>query len=213
MSATEYRFRGAALGGFNRQDVLNYVESIFAEHNEQLWDLKNQLQQAQETCARQAEALAEAEADVARREEENARLSAELAEARTIIAEQTRELTETRMETEELRQKVAELEPGADAYARIKDRAASLEMEAHMRAQAILDETAAQARASREQTERWLRGVQETYDRLRTDLDATVFHTSGELGRIQNALAGLAEAFALHDDSLHALEKECRNRT
>ena len=213
MSATEYQFRGVTFGGFNRQDVLNYVEQVFAEHNQQIWDLKNELKQAEETCAQQAAALAEAETRAMRSAEENSRLSAELAEAQKTNSGQTAELAEARSELDALRQKVAELEPGAEAYARIKDRAASLELEAHMRAQAILDEAQAHAKASCELVTQRLHKVWMEYDRLRTDVDATVSHASGELSRIQNALAGLTEAFVPHDDALDELMEGCRTQS
>lgn len=44
-------FRGA-LGGFNRSDVVNYIEYINNQHNAQIAQLNTQLQNAQEALAR-----------------------------------------------------------------------------------------------------------------------------------------------------------------
>lgn len=209
MSATENQFRGAALGGFNRQDVLTYVENTIAEHGRQMEKIKQELNQAEETCREQAAALGEAEARDTQYAEENQRLSTELDAAKHNLAETSAALAAAELELSALREKVKKLEPGAEAYARIKDRTASIEMEAYLHAQTVLDEAAAHAQECRSKMEDWLRNVQEKYDRLRTDVDATVSHASGELARIQNSLGGITADFAAQDDILADLFHCC----
>ena len=62
-------------------------------------------------------------------------------------ARQTQQaLEESRREAEALREQVARLEPDAAAYAAVKDRSAGVELEAHRRAQGVLDQANSQAR-------------------------------------------------------------------
>lgn len=74
-------FRGA-LGGFNRQDVVNYIEYLNTQHNSQLAQLNTQLQNAQEALAKvqseqgHSELLAQLEAAQARCAELETQLAA-----------------------------------------------------------------------------------------------------------------------------------------
>ncbi len=205
MSATEYQFRGVTFGGFNRRDVLTYVESTVSEHGRQVEELKKELKLAEEANGAQAAALAEAEVRGTRYAEENSRLSAELAAAQRKLSEHAAALAGAQEELSVLQEQVRTMKPGAEAYARIKDRAASIEMEAHLRAQTILDEAEARTKTTRIRAEEWLRRVQADYDRLRTDVDATISHAAGELGRIQKSLGGMTADFSVHDDELTEL--------
>lgn len=211
MSATEMQFRGVAFGGFNRQDVLNYVEASSSEHAQQLEQLQKELKGAQQKCAEQASALADAGAREKQRTEELDRLSGELDAARNALADKTDALADAERELEALRGKIKELEPGAAAYAQIKERTATIELEAHLRAQHVLDETGARVKRSQAQLQDWLRRVQTSYDRVCTDMEATVSHISGELGRLQKILGGVNEEFAAHDDALGELVERCQN--
>ena len=55
-----------------------------------------------------------------------------------------------------LREQVARLEPDAAAYAAVKDRSAGVELEAHCRAQNVLNEADGQARELRRSMEQWM---------------------------------------------------------
>ena len=58
MSAPEYSFRSAAFGGFNRRDVLNYIESSARAYREKVADLQGERDQAVQS-AQTAEAADE----------------------------------------------------------------------------------------------------------------------------------------------------------
>lgn len=210
MSATEMPFRGAAFGGFNRQDVLNYVEASALEHAQQLEQIQRELKGAQQKCAAQASALAEAEKSEKQRTEELSRLSGELEAVRGTLAEKTASLATAQREMQALREKIGELEPGAEAYARIKERTATIELEAHLRAQRVLDEAGGRVKKSQAQLQDWLHRVQASYDQLCTDMETTVSHISGELGRLQKILGGVNGEFAAHDDALGKLAERCQ---
>jgi len=210
MSTTDNQFRGVTFGGFNRQDVLTYVETTVAEHDRQIEQLKKELDLAEDKCKEQAAALAEAETRETNYKEENNRLSAELDATQNKLTEKSALLADAELALTALREKVKALEPGAQAYARVKDRTASIELEAHLRAQNILDEAEVQAKETRARLEGWLRRVQAVYDRLRTDVDATISHASGELGRVQKSLSSVTADFSGHDDALTNLFRCCQ---
>ncbi len=202
MSSTELQFRGAAFGGFNRQDVLDFVEAAGSEHARQTEQIRDELESAREKLKEQTAQLSEAEDRERQYMDENGRLKAELEAARAGFDERSDALAQARRQIAELEEQVEALRPDAGAYALLKDRAASIELEAHQRAQMIVDAADDRAREIRERAAAWLCGVRADYDRLRTDVDATVSHTSGELERVQKSMYGVLSEFAAHDDGL-----------
>lgn len=171
------KFR-SALGGFNREDVARYIEQSATAHREQVAGLEKRLAQAEQ------------ERDSLRRELEEVRderggLAAEEARVRSSLEESTRgltklrgELTQTetklgvaRAELERLQAKVAQLAPMAERYEQLKDRVATVELDAHRKAQATLDEAQGQADALRAEARQWLGRTLEEYDGLRAAMD------------------------------------------
>ena len=74
-----HNFR-SALGGFNRSDVVNYIEFINNQHNAQIAQLNTQLQNAQEALAQAQKAdTSELQAKLEAAEARCAELEAELA--------------------------------------------------------------------------------------------------------------------------------------
>ena len=66
------------------------------------------------------------------------------------------------------------------------------------------------AQETREQVSQWLTRVEAGYDRLRTDVDATISHASGELERVARSLEHITAEFAEHDTALEKLLQVCR---
>ena len=85
-----------------------------------------------------------------------------------------------------------------------------MELEAHRRAQLIENEARGKARETLQKLEQWLGRVQSDYDRLRTDLDATISHAAGELERVGKSLGGLTAEFDQHDAALEQLLEDYR---
>lgn len=212
MSGSENYFRTVAFGGFHKQDVLDYITAANKEYQERTADLKQKAEAAQqerETLAGKFEG-----ADAARKKNaaECERLSALLTQ-RTAALEQTeKELAALKAEhgktaarLAELEEKLPGLEEDAAAYAVLKDRTATIELEAHRQAQETVEQARAQASKARSELEGWLRRVQSTYQHLRTDVSATVTHLTGELDRGKKALEEAVPAFQQHDAALAAL--------
>ena len=212
MSDTELQFRTATFGGFNKQDVLAYLESTARSHAEQQEAQRKELAAAQAAQAAQAEECAAAVRRAEELAQENARLAGELAasakdleDARADRDARDRRLADLDRELGELRAHLARIAPAAESYERIKNRTAGVELEAHRRAQEIEDDARDKSRQARAELEQWIYQVQAGYDRLRTDVDATIAHASGELERVRKSLDGLMGQFDEGDAALAAL--------
>lgn len=182
------RFRGSAFGGFNRKDVINYITTAAAEQNEkveqlnrQLSDMTAQRDEAQQRAARAEQTLAAmtGERDDCRRQAQE-------------TAEKAGRLPGLEAEVEQLRRRVSELEPDAAAYLAIKERAAGIELEAHQRAQGIVNEAKAEADKLQEQTRQWVLQVRREYDELRAVVESTVSHAAGDLDRVRQSLGNIS---------------------
>lgn len=157
MDNTVHGFRSAVFGGFNRRDVLDYFERFARENKEQMDRLQAQLKRAEESNT-----ACDAELKAALEERDCAVQAAqdELETARARVAELEREVAA-------LQEKIARMEPQARGYEILKDRVATVELDAHQKAQTTLDKARAQADGIRADTERWMGEFDAQYGRLR----------------------------------------------
>lgn len=177
MEPVTQRFRGA-LAGFNRRDVTRYIEQSAAAHSRQVAGLEERLDQAErerDNALRELDGLRSERGDLAA---EEARVRASLEESTRTLAKLRGELTQTetklgvaKAELERLQAKVAQLAPMAERYEQLKDRVATVELDAHRKAQATLDEAQGQADALRAEARQWLGQTLEEYDGLRGAMD------------------------------------------
>lgn len=213
MEAVIQRFRGA-LNGFNRQDVQDYIEKLASAHGQELAELQKRLDQEEGRSAQMAEELAalrgaeEAAAKVRGDLESSSRMVTRL---KGELSQSESKLSVAKKELERLQAQVAALSPLAASYQEIRDRAASVELEAHQRGQEAEAEArrraqetvrAAQAEADRirAETKSWLSKVLEQYIQLRGDLDGLV-----EQAR---AVSGGAARLELLDESARRLREQ-----
>ena len=122
------QFRSAAFGGFNKQDVLNYIETTNREHAAALESLKKELEEARTGTAGLEERAAAAEKradDAAARAEQlsgNLRAcAASLELARAEVEEKAARLEEAEARTTHLSERLDRLVPAAEAYEDLKD--------------------------------------------------------------------------------------------
>ncbi len=212
----DHPFRSAAFGGFNRQDVLNYLERSARQAAEKQDELQKQVDALEETRTRQEAELARlrerTETLEREREELRSRLERsgdDLSASRAAGGRKDAELESARRELEELRSKVAALEPNASAYEGLKDRTAGVELDAHRRAQAIQEEAEAQAAELRRQMSQWLQKAEREYGSLRTRMEAAVTAASGELEKAGKCLEQAAGLMEEQDAGLRSLSKLC----
>ena len=213
----DHPFRNAAIGGFNRQDVLTYLEEQARQTSQERETLKKQLEETQsqrDTLCREGEDLrqrlaraqGELDAAVQERDSLSARLeraNLDLSTARTQASREAQALEREKEEKRLLLDKLAALEPDAQAYTELKERAAGVELEAHRRAQAIQERAEEDAWKVRKQMEQWLQRVGREYQGLRAQLENTVAHAAGELEKAGDCLDRLNR---LMEDQAGALE-------
>lgn len=191
------KFRGA-LNGFNRKDVLQYIEQSAVAHRRQLAELEERLTASEEARTRlegELSGLRDEKGSVAA---EEARVRASLEEATEVLTKLRGELSDTdtaltasKSELEKLQSQVGELAPMAQSYGELKDRVATIELDAHRKAQATLDEAKAEADRIRQETAAWVEQVLARYGALREQMDGVL-----ELAR---SLTGLGDQIARMD--------------
>lgn len=191
----DHPFRNAAVGGFNRQDVLDYLEKTAAENTQKQQELEKQLEKQNQELEQLRSRVSELEERKAIFQRERENLSRELEQTKTVLQDsrtrekaQGEELEQLRRERDSLRARVAALEPDAAAYAAVKDRTAGMELQAHCRAHAVQEQAEQQARQVRRLMEQWLRQMQGQYDQLRSQVEATVSQAADELGKAGKCL-------------------------
>ncbi len=204
----ELQFRTAALGGFNKQDVINYLERMAREHGEKIQELQRSLAEAQEARTGLEQQLSACHAALAETEERDARLAEELTDRTELLelAQHRAEALETQLTA--LRLEVERLTPAAEAYAGLKDRAAGIELEAYGRAQAIEEEGRRKARKAQKDLVAWVEGMQGAYGKLKADLETALATAVRELQRAGQSVEGLAGELKDPETALKSLREQ-----
>ena len=226
MADTELQFRTATFGGFQKQDVLLYIETMTREHREKLDGLQRKLDEAGEAqSAREGELAAAREREeklgqelqglreelsAVRREGEErqkelARLETELAELRREKTAAEELLTETEARLTETKEKLARAGQAAEAYEKIKDRTAGIELEAHCRAQDVQAEAEERAKRLQADVEQWLSRVQTGYGRLREDGHAAIGRARAEMDQAGGLLEEISHTLGSQAEQLGGL--------
>lgn len=216
----DHPFRTAAVGGFNRQDVLTYLENVTREAAERQQELQQQLDQIVEEKSQREQELAELRKQCADQTDELAELRQKLANteqeltaSRTHGSSTDSELASARREADELRRKVAVLQPGAEAYDAVKERTAGMELEAHHRAELVREEAREQAAQLRAKTQEWMAQVEREYDALRAQVESTVSHAADQLNRVGKDLNAITAMLEERDVALESLSKDYQEQT
>lgn len=193
------KFR-AALGGFNRQDVQAYIEQTAASHRQELEELQSRLDAAERRSQELESALSSAETAKSGAAAEEAKVRASLETSTRSLSRLRGELSQTesklmvaKQELERLQAQVGRLEPMADSYAQLKDRVATVELDAHRKAQDTLSEANEEAERVRAETRAWLGRVMEQYSLLRQGMDGLLEQVR-LLSRGEERLGALDEA-------------------
>lgn len=202
MSEEIHPFRGATFGGFHRQDVLDYLAKIQEEHTTTVTQLQQELEEARARAGSNESRLCELEELTKQSQDSSSTLSEELSTAKTALEKSEQELTIAQNEVRDLRSMVAELEPKATAYTRIKERAASIELDAHERAQLATEGAQNEITVLRQDCLRWMHGVQADYSRLRGNLSSTFSQSARELERVCELFERMLGDFDVHEENL-----------
>lgn len=224
----DHPFRSAAVGGFNKQDVLTFLE----EQSKQAAQVQQQLREQLEEANRQSDALRREGEELRRRLEEAQR---ELETARqgrdslnVRLEEAGRELEAGRAETEKVRHELEEavrardgaraerdrlqarldgVLPDAQAYTQIKERTAGVELDAHRRAQMVQEKAERDAERVRRQLEQWLERMEKEYGAMRGEVEITVSHAASELDRVRAGLNRITQLVDAQEGALEGIGK------
>jgi len=187
MEPVIHKFRGAVVGGFDRNDVLQFMEQNAKEHRAQLDELNARLMAAEEEKEALSASLFGLECQNHSLEEQEAKVRASLEESSAALAQVRGELQQARDELAAARQeltglqgKLALLEPMAKDYEALKDRIATVELDAHRTAQATIDAAQAQAESIKAEACRWVKDLQRKYEDMRKFAQACV-KAAGEM--------------------------------
>ncbi len=192
MNENAGRFR-SALGGFHRQDVLNYIQSITQENQETVKDLTEQLEAAQSAQNAMEEELHTLRCDHNRVEIANEALEEELRRTKARNETLSQELSLSQGQVRTLQNRVAELEPGANSWQNIKSTAGDIEVTAHERAQLVIQEAQAKAAEIRADGIRWVLEIQDRCDKLQRDLGCSIQSAETELAAAHKAFSRTEE--------------------
>lgn len=162
-----------AMRGFNRQDVQDYIEQMAAAHRQELAELQKKLDRSEDRIGELEEAVSDLNAVADELSKTRAELDASnqmVSRLRGEMSQADAKLSVAKKEKERLQAQIAELEPMATSYQEIKDHAASVELEAHQKAQLAVSDAKAEAEHVRAETRKWLRRVMEKYGEMRGGL-------------------------------------------
>lgn len=219
---TDHQFRNSMFGGFNRQDVLDFLTSSAEKTNEELNRRQasfEALEKEHKDCLQRSEQLSEQLEQTGREREEfkhqAEQLTLEL--ARVSAADQNKaaeletlraQLTRAQEELEQLRAQVGKLAPDAEAYVAIKERTAGVELEAHRRAQSVEARARIMAGDLQRQMEQWMAKVEQQYGQLKQEVETSVEQANAQL---LAAGGSLSRVTALLDEQQGALRQVSEN--
>jgi chromosome segregation ATPase len=217
----EHPFRSAAIGGFNKQDVLDFLEAQAKQTAQAQQELQGRLEESErqgeslrrelDEANRQLEAVRRAleEADQAREElaGQLERANEAASDSRQEASRLAGELRQARRERDEMRAQRDAVWPDAQAYIELKERTAGVELEAHRRAQAIQAKAEEDAQKARRQVEQWLKRMGREYDALCTQVETTVSHAASELEKAGAGLERLNELMSGQGTALEGVRR------
>lgn len=206
----DHQFRSAALGGFNKQDVLDYLELLVKEHSAQMQSMQEQLDQAQQQAleySQQAGQLNQLRQENQQLLQQNQLIQGELNNSRSQNEHLQAQLNAAQADRAALQTQVDKLQPDAAAYAAVKERTAGVELDAHRRAQGIVDQANDEAQHLHTQMEQWMARMSREYTDLRAQADAAVAHAGGELEKAGKLLTQLTQKLAQQDAVLENMER------
>lgn len=200
-----YSFKSVAFGGFDKQDVVRYLEQASEKAAAIQRELETENEALRERTEEQAEELGELRAQLEELAGERDQLQAQLEAERAARAD----LEPLRALEKDVARLTAErdaLRPDADSYARFRERLGAIECEARNRADDLEEAAAAQTR-------RTLEEFRSHYQRLMSAFESTAGHVNSELRKIEVTLSQLPRALDQTGAELDALSSRLEKKT
>ena len=152
-------FKTSMFGGFDRSDVIAYIEKTGREHEERV-------------------AALEAENETLRKENQTLENTQRVTQAQLLKMrdnEETcrrlrRQLADAEARNQELEQRCAQLKVQADEYESLKDHVAQIEISAHRRTEQFREEAVTKLRQLAARQREWCRTAQADYEQMNCQL-------------------------------------------
>ena len=177
-------FKGSLFGGFNREDVIDYIKKTSAESTARIESLEGDIDKL---CAQEQELRTQ----VSTLRGENDRLTQAHSDA---AAE--RDTLRTALDTAN-----DKLRPMAEQYSTIKEHLAGIELDAHQRAEEY-------ERGVHERLAAMIGDCRAHCDSVLSTLGNTCINVTGELRRAENSISSLPAAFNALRAGLEKLEED-----
>jgi chromosome segregation ATPase len=208
------------MGGFNRQDVLAYIESRARTHTEELNELgrrldisQKELSEARESLARADESLNELKEASDTRKDETERLNADLERLRSEnaglkadAASSEETAAAVRAERDQLAKKYGDMRAQLEEIEQSKIRVANIELAAYGRAKKIEDSAIENANMAKSALTNLFQDAKKRFDLTKDDATRTVFRISQELDRLKEVLKHLPASFDAISSEIDALK-------
>lgn len=189
-------FKSVAFGGFDKQDVIRYIEQSSREAAE----LQERLQQELDGLRARVQTLEAQSAEQQRRAEEAEHRCGSLELSLTQEQTARRALEEERDRLLALADEAQRLRPDAQAYAQFRDRVGDIECEAHQRAAALESATLTKLRLASDT-------FRSQYQTAMGVFETAAAHVDAELRKIEVTLAQLPRAMDRTGAELKELER------
>ncbi|MGI6498229.1 MAG: hypothetical protein ACOX0U_05330 [Oscillospiraceae bacterium] len=215
----------AAVGGFHRKDVMEYLEVLAREHEAALHTYGREREEAREEARRMEKALTLAQERATDLEEARAkameawdakRAQAETLEGRVGALEEELQRTratlcECRRTLEAEQTRVSALHQEAESYATVKERLSNIELSAHQRAAEVERAAELEAENIQRKAKENLLSLQMQYELAMSSLDAGRRQVTEQLCDMQMALDTLAPVLEQSGKVLVTLcEERCK---
>ena len=142
-------FKTSMFGGFDRSDVIAYIEKTGREHEERV-------------------AALEAENETLRKENQTLENTQRVTQAQLLNLR--RQLADAEARNQELEQRCAQLKVQADEYESLKDHVAQIEISAHRRTEQFREEAVTRLRQLAARQREWCRTAQADYEQMNCQL-------------------------------------------
>ena len=192
-----YSFKSVAFGGFDKQDVVRYLEQASEKAAAVQRELEAENDKLRKQAEEQAGRIGQLEAQLAELTAERGRLQERL-EAETAARADLEPLRSLEQDVARVTAERDALKPDAESYARFRERLGAIECEARKRADDLEEEAAAQTRRALEE----FRG---RYQKMVSDFETAAGHVNGELRKIEVTLSQLPRALDQTGKELNTL--------
>lgn len=202
-------FRNSLFGGFNRKDVLGYIESRTQNYTTKLEELSSKLEQSTQELTETRKRLNEAlsSVDSLRKEtskaaeelsDKNAQLTnlfGEMSDLQSGFLTQEEELRTVKIERDSLSRKVTEMRAMLEAYEQAKIHVAEMEIEAHRRASKIELDAQQSADQAQKALLSLLSDAKQRYVQTEESVSQNLHDLCDELARVRDQLLDLPRYF------------------